>query len=88
MEIFYRLSSLFALESFLSSQYTIGNTVLREVSVFRGIFFLLGSNAKSQKWQKQIQVLQTFRAMQYMSLSFFPALKFSGQANEADQANA
>ena len=54
MEIFYRLSSLFALESFFSSQCTSGNAVLREVSVFLGIcLFLLDSKAKSQKWQKQ-----------------------------------
>ena len=54
MDIFYSLSSLFALESFLSSQCTSGNTVLIEVSVFRGIcLFLLDSKAKSQKWQKQ-----------------------------------
>ena len=41
MDIFYRLSSLFALESFLSSQCTDGNTVLREVSVFLGICLFL-----------------------------------------------
>ena len=53
MEFFYRLSSLLAQESFLSS-VSCGNTILREVSVFLGLcLFLLGSRAKSQKLQEQ-----------------------------------
>ena len=52
-KLFYRLSSLFAQEGFLSS-VSGGNTTLREVSVFLGIcLFFLGSRAKSQKLQEQ-----------------------------------
>ena len=54
MEFFYRLSSLFAQESFLSS-VSCGNTILREVSVFLGLcLFLLGSREKSQKLQEPL----------------------------------
>ena len=56
----------------------------RSISIPRDIFSLLGSNAKSQKWQKEIQVLQPFRAMQYMSLTLSLVLKSPGLANEAD----
>ena len=85
MEIFYRLSSLFALESFLSSEmYHWKHCLERGISIPRDFFFSLGSNAKSQKWQKEIQVLQPFRAMQYMSLILSLVLKSPGLANEAD----
>ena len=57
----------------------------RAISVPRDFFFFsLGSNAKSQKWKKEIQVLQPFRAMQYMSLILSLVLKSPGLANEAD----
>ena len=86
MEYFYRLSSLFALKSFLSSQCAVGNSVLREVSVFFGIFFfIIGSKANSQKMAKtNFWFCKTFRPMQYISLILFPVLKSSGLANEAE----
>ena len=77
------------MESFLSSQCTSGNIVLREVSVSLGIcLFLLGSKAKSQKWQEQ----NTGSAKHFMlcsiSSSFlFPVLKSSAPANEAYQVS-
>ena len=87
---FYCLSSPFALESFLSSQCTSGNIVLREVSVFHGIcLFLLGSKEKPQKWQEQ----NTGSAKHFMlcsissSFFFFPVLKSSAPANEGDQVS-
>ena len=54
---FYGLSSLFALKSFLSSQCTNGNTVLREVSVFLGIcLFFIRIEGKFQKKKKQKEI--------------------------------
>ena len=84
MEFFYRLPSLFALESFLSSQCTCGNAILREVSVFFGICsFLLGLKAKSTKFM----FCKIFHAMQFISSFLFPVLKSSSPANEVNQVS-
>ena len=72
MEYFYRLSSLFALKSFLSSQ-----------CIPWDIFFYYKAN--SQKMAKtNFWFCKTFRPMQYISLILFPVLKSSGLANEAE----
>ena len=72
MEFFYRLSSLFALESFLPSQCTSGNSILREVSVFLGICsFLLESKAKSQKLNEQNSGSAKYFMLCSLSLHFY-----------------
>ena len=72
MEFFYRLPSVFALESFLSSQCTCGNAILREVSVFFGICsFLLGSKAKSKKLKEQNSGSAKYFMLCSLSLHFY-----------------
>ena len=84
MEIFYRLSSLFALESFLSSQCTIGNTVLREVLVFLGIFFFIRIERLIAKMEKRNSSFATFSCYAVYVVNFISRFKNPGLANEAD----
>ena len=73
MEIFYRLSSYFALESFLSSQCFSGNTHERGISIPPDMFIFIRIEGKIAKMTKTIfRFCKTFHAMQYISLILFP----------------